>query len=75
MTSVVIASEAKQSCLCAIIDNAPRSAGHGHGPGCGGAATVSNRGGRPRREQGSGAVFHLTPEQLPGLSPAVARRG
>src|SRR5712672_1620325 len=45
------------------------------GPGCGGTATVSNRGVFPRVEQGSGAAFHLTPEQLPGLSPAVARRG
>src|SRR5665213_1360353 len=38
-------------------------------PATDGVATVSNRGGLPRVEQGSGAVFHLTPEQLPGSRP------
>src|SRR6266404_6017639 len=41
---------AKQSCLCAIVHSARRSAGRGQGPGCGGTATVSNRGVFPRVE-------------------------
>src|SRR5438552_17356714 len=54
-----------------MVHNARRSVGRGRGRRCGGAATASNRGVRPRVEPGSGAASHLTPEQLPGFRPQL----
>src|SRR5437016_4298554 len=62
-------SPAKQSCLCTIVHSVRRSQGWGQGPGCGNAATASNRGALPVSSKAPALPVISRPNSCQGSRP------
>src|SRR3989440_12332240 len=62
---------AKQSCLCTVVHSVRRSLGWGQGPGCGNAATASNRGVLPVSSKAPALPVISRPNSCQGSRPQL----